>query len=251
MATNYPGALDTITEPASTATLGDTGTITHHQHHVNLGDAVEAIEAELGTDPAGTATTVKARLEALDTALDGKLATSPFHTETGRYYWGGLFPPTGTTVSSQTTAGGRMYASPIMFRQAKTLDRIACNIGTGAAGNARLGIYNHDVTTGLPGSLLLDAGTVDVSTTGGKEIVISQALAARTLYWLVYLSDVGASVRALQAASLDAGMATVSETGNYHGVYFTQTYGALPASAPATPTYESSKGSNLVYVRVT
>ena len=63
MATNYPSGLDTYTNPAGTDALS-TG---HASQHANVNDAVEAIEAELGTTPSGSAATVKARFEAIET----------------------------------------------------------------------------------------------------------------------------------------------------------------------------------------
>ena len=51
-----------------------------------------------------------------------------------------------------------------------------------ANGLYRLGIYS-DAGTGFPGAVLLDAGTIDVTSTGVKEITISQAVTAG-LYWL-------------------------------------------------------------------
>lgn len=63
MATNYPSGLDTYTNPAGTDALS-TG---HASQHANVNDAVEAIEAELGTNPSGSEATVKARIEAIET----------------------------------------------------------------------------------------------------------------------------------------------------------------------------------------
>ncbi len=57
MSTNYPGALDSY----STKVDGVDDVLAAHIN--NPQDAIEAIEAELGTDPAGTFTTVKLRLE--------------------------------------------------------------------------------------------------------------------------------------------------------------------------------------------
>lgn len=55
MTTLFPGALDNFTDPVGTAMLGAT-TPKHSEHHANLNDAVEAIEAAVGitgsTDPA-------------------------------------------------------------------------------------------------------------------------------------------------------------------------------------------------------
>ena len=62
MATNYPGAIDTYTNPLSSEPMNAPS---HAGQHANANDAVESIEAELGTDPSGSYDTVKARLEAL------------------------------------------------------------------------------------------------------------------------------------------------------------------------------------------
>jgi hypothetical protein len=243
----------TGTQSADTLTDGTTNKAFLATERTAIGTnttGIAAINTELGVDPSGPFATVAARLQAF---RDGKHANAPFVAQSGRYYWGGLLPPSGSTasVTSQTTAANRMYVTPIMFRTAKTIDRIGCNIGTGAAGNARLGIYPHDPATGLPanGAPLLDAGTVDVSTTGGKEITISQALDASTIYWLVYLSDTNASVRATNAPDFDGGMAAVGDTNHAHGGHFGVTYGALPSSLPAI-TYET-KPTNFVFVRIT
>ena len=61
MATNYPAGLDSLTNPGA----GDALTSPSHSgQHTNINDAVEAVQAELGTDPSGASATVKARLEA-------------------------------------------------------------------------------------------------------------------------------------------------------------------------------------------
>lgn len=57
MSTNYPGALDSYADKVD----GVDDVLAAHIN--NPQDAIEAIEAELGTDPAGTFATVKLRLE--------------------------------------------------------------------------------------------------------------------------------------------------------------------------------------------
>jgi len=64
MTTAYPGALDVLTNPASGDVL--TG---HASQHANVNDAVESIEATLGTNPQGGSASVKARLDALDSTV--------------------------------------------------------------------------------------------------------------------------------------------------------------------------------------
>jgi hypothetical protein len=63
MASNYPGSLDSFNNP-SQDTLEDATGYEHDLQHANANDAIEAIQGELGTDPAGLYSTVKARLDA-------------------------------------------------------------------------------------------------------------------------------------------------------------------------------------------
>ena len=63
MATNYPGALDSLTNPSA----GDALTSpSHSAQHANANDAIEAIETELGTTPSGSESTVAARLDKIE-----------------------------------------------------------------------------------------------------------------------------------------------------------------------------------------
>lgn len=62
MGTDYPGALDTFTNPAPTDGMN---LPSHAEQHANANDAIAAIQAELGTNPSGSYDTVKDRLAAL------------------------------------------------------------------------------------------------------------------------------------------------------------------------------------------
>jgi hypothetical protein len=61
MATNYPGALDSFTNPTATDNLSS-ATVPHATQHANINDAIEAIEAELGVNPSGASATVAAAI---------------------------------------------------------------------------------------------------------------------------------------------------------------------------------------------
>jgi len=208
--TNYPTSLDTITEPASTATLGDTAVITHHQHHVNLGDAVEAIEAELGTDPSGpNFTTVGARLRALG-LLRG------FAYVAGNYYDGTIDGANGSTA---TFSNMNTWVTPFFCVNTTTFDRIGVVVTTAVAGSIRLGIYEADPDTGYPAAgPLLDAGTVDPGTTGGKEIIISQQLTGGRLYWLGLSSTANnVGLRTKYGNSMGLGLPSLAQDNNWPG----------------------------------
>ena len=79
--TNYPGSLDTYPVPNN----GDTISVADHW----LGPATIAIETELGTDPAGSHTNVKNRLDQVDSAMGfknriigGNFSTNPWQRGT-------------------------------------------------------------------------------------------------------------------------------------------------------------------------
>jgi hypothetical protein len=62
MATNYPGALDSWSNPTASTPENAAG-YEHDLAHSHVFDAVEAIETELGTNPSGTYSTVTERLD--------------------------------------------------------------------------------------------------------------------------------------------------------------------------------------------
>jgi hypothetical protein len=143
-----------------------------------------------------------------------------------------------------------MYAIPFVVPKTITIDRIAVNVTTlVASGLIRLGIYNN--ANGEPGTLLLDAGAVDSSTTGVKTITISQQLVGGYLYWLVMLPNNATNV--VRAAAV-AGMVDVLGSGStlptaaVTYLYIAQAYGVLPASF-GMPT-DGTGTSPLIFVRL-
>jgi len=67
MASVYPGSLDSFPTSRADATVM---AATHPADHNDANDAINKIEAELGTDPSATFATVKARLDDLRADLD-------------------------------------------------------------------------------------------------------------------------------------------------------------------------------------
>ena len=98
-------------------------------------------------------------------------------TTAGRY----IAPPDGLGTG-YLTGVGYLRCKQISIPTTITVDRIAVDIqAAGWAGAVvRLGIYESD--NGVPGALILDAGTVDATSTGTKTITISQTLAAGYYY---------------------------------------------------------------------
>ncbi len=101
----------------------------------------------------------------------------------GSFY--GLCQGTNTAALTADQLYGQYFPLP----RGATFDRIGIDVHTGAAGkHVRLGIYRDDDLDGYPESLVLDAGLVDVATSGEKHIIINQHLEAG-LYFLAFISD--------------------------------------------------------------
>ena len=66
MASLYPDALDALVNPTATSNMA---TVSHSEQHIAANDAIEAIEATLGTNPEGSETTVADRLAAVDVSV--------------------------------------------------------------------------------------------------------------------------------------------------------------------------------------
>lgn len=81
MASVYPGTLDNFTNPTASDNL-DSVTVPHATQHANANDAIENIQAELGTNPKGASATVKARLDGIDTTVSGKATLASANTFT-------------------------------------------------------------------------------------------------------------------------------------------------------------------------
>ena len=63
MGTNYPGAVDSLTNPAAGDALNSPS---HAAQHANANDAIEAVQTELGANPSGSEATVVARLDKIE-----------------------------------------------------------------------------------------------------------------------------------------------------------------------------------------
>lgn len=62
MATNYPGSLDTLTNPLSTDTLASPS---HSSQHANANDAIEALQAKVGVNNSAVTTSLDYKVSAV------------------------------------------------------------------------------------------------------------------------------------------------------------------------------------------
>lgn len=96
------------------------------------------------------------------------------------------------SVGSQVA--NRIYYIPIFVSETTTYIRIGVHVHTGILGTCDLRIYNW--SGGLPTSQVLSAGTVSTTTSGAKELVISQAL-TRGYYFLAFRCTATTSMRSV------------------------------------------------------
>ena len=143
---------------------------------------------------------------------------------------------TGATIASGTQVKDRLIFTPLFISSAITIDRIGAEVVSGGVSGTtyRLGVYSSN-SNDEPGSLLLDAGTIDTSTTGLKQITISLTLSAG-LYYICGANQGSAGTPTMRIMN--------SGTGNYAPVaatsmqsFYAATYiqnsvsGALPSTA--------------------
>lgn len=129
---------------------------------------------------------------------------------------------------------------PFLIPTPITLARIGFYLVTAQAGaECRLGLYAD--SDGTPGALILDAGTLDLSSGGGalKEITISQELSPGLIWTCCQMKNVATQVTAIRVGGAFGPLVQVLSSQLSSAAmprYYSQsiTYGsALPASAGA------------------
>ena len=71
LATNFPNSLDELVNPNSTDSLSNPS---HSQQHINLNDAVEAIQSKVGIDGSEDVNSLDYRVSSLEDANSGSVA---------------------------------------------------------------------------------------------------------------------------------------------------------------------------------
>ena len=149
-------------------------------------------------------------------------------------------------MATSATSANNLDMLPFYVPDSQAFDRIAINVTTLAAGNARLGIY-ADTGGVYPGELLVDAGEVDTGTAGIKWCAINITLVPG-LYWLARIQNAAPTLRSLfhytmiPLGSADLGVSVVS------GYRLARAYGVLPSPFPAG-AIDITSGRPAVFLR--
>lgn len=162
MTTAYPGALDAFTNPSSAGgDQLDSASVLHDAQHANVNDAVEAIEAELGTAPKGVHATVKARLATAYAA--GAMVP------TGTTNWFGPWSMTGTVVDTLGPFDDASAARQLVLFEIPrpiSFDQVAFQVTTGAAVNCKVLLYALDDNGLALGSKVFESAGASCAATG-------------------------------------------------------------------------------------
>lgn len=170
-------------------------------------------------------------------ALAGTDASVPV-IPAGQY----VLPCGAGAVATAATGNGSLRLAPWRVERAITIDRLAVEVTTaGEAGSVfRLGAYGD--SSGYPGALLVDGGTVAGDTTGAKEVTITALVLTPGLYWIGGAAQVAATtpptMRCLSnyspAVPIRLGSSLPATTGATQGYLQTGVSGALPSTFTAT-----------------
>lgn len=105
----------------------------------------------------------------------------------GSTYKSGMWTVSPNAASTAAPVNGQLTACPIYLPRSGSITDLAVEVVTtpgGAGALVRIGVYADD-GTGYPGTLLVDAGTVDCTTTGVKTITLGAALSLPAgRFWL-------------------------------------------------------------------
>lgn len=147
---------------------------------MSLQSRLATLITQLGTD-----------YKALDARLNAAHATWPRLYTGTRYY-----SVDQGVAATMSIAQSSLYALPFIPPVNCTLNNVNINVNVAGAAGAvcRFGLF-ADNGSGYPGTLILDAGTVSVASTGIKQSIdFNQALTAGTLYWLGVVNQVAAGL---------------------------------------------------------
>jgi hypothetical protein len=173
---------------------------------------------------------------------------------TGRYIDNQANPPAATSTGISYTAA-RLYCYPIEIYRSVTIDTLAILLSAGeASAQLRMGLYNANSSTGMPGTVAIDPGaTIATPSNALYQQTVSTTIAAG-LYWQSFIYSSGLSISVHTVAGRNAmGVGTPSSTAAWStGIYYTgYTAGsALPDLTAATPAGYTSNTQPLLYLKI-
>lgn len=181
-------------------------------------------------------------MSSLLTSLTHAASVSPLGVTSGDYVsaaGSGVFPTSLSTVTPNSA--NQFFLIPRYVRGTQTYNQASVEVTTGGTSSvARIGCFANDPTTGRPAALLLDAGELDLSTTGVKTATISLTVADQWVWDWIIFNNTAAVLRGSTTAFASVIHPVVNnDTGIRANRFASFTYGAAPATCPATSQGDS------------
>ncbi len=184
------------------------------------------------------------------------LPQSELRHHAGEIYRAGFYYGFTSHAGNQVPLDGEILTMPVHITAPVTFDRIVANIQTaGASSVIRLGIYKVQPQGSTFADLILDAGTADSSTTGDKEITISQGLVPGVYVFIAVPQ--GGTVPALRANLFAQGplvQTSIFQTSpglsGSSSAIRPWSFGTFTGALPSTLSTPGSAAKNIVWVAV-
>lgn len=164
-------------------------------------------------------------------------------------------PNTGTAMGTGAPSANILRAIPFLVEKTTTIDQMAINVTTAAAGNARVGIYN-DNGNNYPSALVVEATATTQINTGSTGVKIATDNLPVTLqpglYWLAIVGNAAPTIRVFSVGTLIPilGYASTLPTNAQFGWSVSFTYAALPATFPSGASAIIGTPIPAVFVRI-
>jgi len=161
-------------------------------------------------------------------------------------------PNTGTALATATLTANVLRAMPFIVEKTTTIDQMAINVTTAAAGLARIGIY-RDNGNNYPGALVVETTQIDTGTTGVKTATGGLPVTLEPgLYWLAIVTNAGPVIRGFAVGSTVPVLGYTSSLGTAasFGWSVSYTYGALPTTFTSGGAVITAAPLPAIFVRI-
>lgn len=167
--------------------------------------------------------------------------------QTGCYFSG----MAGDNVANYSMAGDTIAYVPLIIQENVSVDRIGINVTSALSeGEARLGIRRF-VNKAL-GELILDAGTVDCSTTGAKQIIINTTLPPGLYMGMLHNKVAGTSFSSYSQSGISGSIVGRSSIGTSFNAGFALDvpYGPFPTNPESGAPGVYKTFSPIIFLRI-
>ncbi len=157
----------------------------------------------------------------------------------------------GSSVNNGTQAPtiNTIVSRPMLIDSEVTIDKLSCEVTTGATGKIIIGIYNSDGIDNGPGSLLVTSGELSITAPGVYEGLSVASIALKPgMYWISYCVNTANTFRTIDTLRMLVPLGLPSTLGATYGSHLkvSRTYdGTLPNPITAGSVVEST-GNALV-----